>query len=182
MTTASTIRTVSIQRVSVATQRSFDDVLAALRTHIGQPSDLPELVKRWNTAESGTELERSVAEIQGDSGLIEFLALDLGAVLAVRHPAHSYKMVRIIAGNPVTMSDMAATVPDVGSYAPVTILVVELPDGVQIHYDKIASAIGDFDEPEAQAVARRLDNNVLQAIQQAAGLSSSSPDHYSHVR
>ena len=41
-------------------------------------------------------------------------------------------MLRIIAGNPVTMSKMTATVPDAGSYAPVTILVVERPDGRDI--------------------------------------------------
>ena len=74
--------------------------------------------------------------LAGSSGLIEFVSLDLGAVLTIRDPDRSRRELRIIAGNPVTMSKMTATVPDAGSYAPVTILVAERPEGVTLSYDR----------------------------------------------
>ncbi len=55
-----------------------------------------------------------VEPLAGSSGLLEFMSLDLGAVLAIRDPDRSRRELRIIAGNPVTMSKMTATVPDAG--------------------------------------------------------------------
>ena len=62
----------------------------------------------------------------------------------MRDPERGRRMLRIIAGNPVTMSKMTATVPDAGSYAPVTILVVERADGITLSYDRVASAIAPY--------------------------------------
>jgi hypothetical protein len=78
-------------------------------------------------------------------------------------------MLRIIAGNPVTMSKMAASVPDVGSYAPVTVLVVERADGITLSYDRVASAIAPYAGQEASAVAESLDGAVVALLIEAAG-------------
>jgi uncharacterized protein (DUF302 family) len=101
--------------------------------------------------------------------LIEFLSLDLGGVLAIRDPDRSRRMLRIIAGNPVTMSKMTATAPDAGSYAPVTILVMERDGGVTLSYDRVASAIAPYAGQEASAVAQGLDDAVLTLLRDAAG-------------
>jgi hypothetical protein len=45
-----------------------------------------------------------------------------------RHQA-GRRLVRLIAGNPVTMGQMTRHLPAAGSYAPVTILIQELPGG-----------------------------------------------------
>jgi hypothetical protein len=42
------------------------------------------------------------------------------------------KIVRYMIGNPLIMKDMTKHVPEAGSYAPVTILVDERPDGVHL--------------------------------------------------
>ena len=105
----------------------------------------------------------------GSSGLLEFISLDLGAVLAIRDPDRSGRLLRIIAGNPVTMSKMTATVRDAGSYAPVTILIAERPDGVTVSYDRVASAIAPYAGNEASAVAEALDDAVLTLLRNAAG-------------
>jgi hypothetical protein len=39
----------------------------------------------------------------------------------------------LVLGNPLIMKEMAKHVPDAGSYAPVTVLVDELADGVIFH-------------------------------------------------
>ena len=76
---------------------------------------------------------------------------------------------RIIAGNPVTMSKMTATATDAGSYAPVTILVAERDSGTTVSYDRVASAIAPYGSAEASAVAAALDDAVVGLIQHAAG-------------
>jgi hypothetical protein len=80
--------------------------------------------------------------------------------IAAKHPGFQhYRLLRIIAGNPVTMASMTNTVADAGSYAPVTILVAERPDGVHIAYDSSSAA---------SAVAVDLDREVLQLLRAAA--------------
>ncbi len=68
-------------------------------------------------------------------GLMEFLRFNLGEVIQKRFDPQAGRSVRILVGNPVTMSSMATHVPDAGSYAPVTVLIDERADGVHLTYD-----------------------------------------------
>jgi uncharacterized protein (DUF302 family) len=161
--------TVPITRVTVRTQRPFDDVVAAVYAGLGRVPDFRGLVERWSSARDAAEFEATVGAVSGSSGLIEFLSLDLGAALTIRDPARSLRLLRIIAGNPVTMSSMAATVADVGSYAPVTILIAERGEGTTLSYDRVASAIAPYASDEASAIAASLDDAVVTLLQHAAG-------------
>jgi uncharacterized protein (DUF302 family) len=76
--------------------------------------------------------------------------------------------VRIIAGNPLIMKQMTEHVPDAGSYAPITILVYESHDGVHISYDRMASFLASYENPEALEVAKALDNKVIKLLTEAA--------------
>jgi uncharacterized protein (DUF302 family) len=67
------------------------------------------------------------------------------------------------------MSKMTATVPDAGSYAPVTILVAERDGSVTLSYDRVASAIAPYAGQEASAVAEGLDDAVVTLLRDAAG-------------
>ena len=62
---------------------------------------------------------------------MRFLQLDDDHVLALDPQADQAgrRLVRLIAGNPVTMGQMTRHLPAAGSYAPVTILIQELPGG-----------------------------------------------------
>jgi hypothetical protein len=66
------------------------------------------------------------------------------------------------------MKEMAKYVPDARSYAPVTVLVDERPDGVHLSYDRMASFLAPYGDPEAIAVAQNLDRKVEDLLQQAA--------------
>ena len=166
---ALTETTVPIRRVTVTSMRPFDDVVAALYAGLGRVPDFGGLVRRWNAAADRDEFDAVVNPVAGNSGLIEFLSLDLGAAVTIRDPDHGGRMLRIIAGNPVTMSKMAATAPDVGSYAPVTVLVVERSDGVTLSFDRVASAIAPYAGEQASAVAEDLDAAVVALLLDAAG-------------
>ena len=105
----------------MTTVRPFDDVVAAVYAGLGRVPNFREAVS-WYSARARDEFDAMPEPIAGSSGLLEFVSLDLGAVLTIRDPDRTRRLLRIIAGNPVTMSKMTATVPDAGSYAPVTIL------------------------------------------------------------
>jgi uncharacterized protein (DUF302 family) len=161
--------TVPIQRVTVRSDRPFDDVVAAVYAGLGRTDDFAGLNRQSLAARDRDEFDAVIEPVAGSSGLIEFLSLDLGGVLAIRDPDRSRRMLRIIAGNPVTMSKMTATVPDAGSYAPVTILVAERDAGVTLSYDRVASAIAPYAGQEASSVAEALDDAVLTLLRDAAG-------------
>ncbi len=60
---------------------------------------------------------------------MEFTRFDLGEILRKESGAATPRILRIVAGNPLIMKEMAKHVPDAGSYAPVTILIDERADG-----------------------------------------------------
>jgi hypothetical protein len=64
---------------------------------------------------------------------------------------------------------MVKHVPEAGSYAPVTVLLDERPDGVHLSYDRMASLLAPYGNPEALAVARDLDAKIEDLIRESAG-------------
>ena len=97
-----------------------------------------------------------------------FMQLDHGAIVRKETRRDTPKMVRFVIGNPLIMKEMAKHVPDVGSYAPVTVLVDERADGVHLSYDKMASFLAPYANAAALDVARELDRKVEKILQQAA--------------
>ncbi len=58
--------------------------------------------------------------------------------------------------------------PDAGSYAPMTLLVDERPDCVTLSYDKMASYLLPYGNPDALAVARALDSKITTLLRECA--------------
>jgi hypothetical protein len=86
------------------------------------------------------------------------------------------RLVRLIAGNPVTMGEMTRHVADAGSYAPVTVLIQEMPrGGTRVAYDRVASAVAPYHDAAASEVAERLDTEVLGLLRQVTGVPASAP-------
>jgi uncharacterized protein (DUF302 family) len=94
--------------------------------------------------------------------------LDHGAVLRKESGLKTPKSVRLVIGNPLIMKEMAEHVPDAGSYAPVTILVDERSDGVHLTYDRMASLLAPYGNPDALKVAQNLDQRVEELLNEAA--------------
>jgi uncharacterized protein (DUF302 family) len=114
---------------------------------------------------SFVEFKTLIEEVVGSAALMEFLRLDLGAAIQ-RDPTvqQQNRMVRIIAGNPLIMKEMARHVPEAGSYAPVTILVFEQNGLVHLRYDTMRSLLAPYGNAEALAVAETLDAKVIQLM------------------
>lgn len=163
-----TTRRITIERFSVVSAKSFEDVLAGLDKGIGRP-DMSALRKKMNDAPSFSEYDKVVHGVVGSADLMEFLRLDLGSALRKDPRAKAYKIVRIIAGNPLIMRQMTEHVPDAGSYAPITILVYEGKDGVHLCYDTMVSFLSPYESPAALDVAKSLDEKVIRLLTEAAG-------------
>lgn len=162
------VREIMVERFSVSSTRSFSDVVAAVEAAIGHP-DMKSFSKDLADARTFSEVEEIVGEAAGPNGLMEFTRMDLGAVLRKRNGPKAGQSLRLIVGNPVTMSAMAQHVPDAGSYAPVTILINERADGVQLSYDRMASLLATYGSSEALSVARDLDAKVEAILVAATG-------------
>lgn len=162
-----TIRKIEIERLNVTSSKPFEVVVAAFKAAVGHP-DMVEFVKATQGARTFAELESAVHRGLGKTGLMMFLELDLGAILRKETGLDTPKIVRFLIGNPLIMKEMAKHVPDAGSYAPVTILVYERPDGVHLAYDRMASLLAPYGNPDALAVARDLDSKIESLLRESA--------------
>ena len=158
---------IQVQRFSVVSQRPFDEVMRRLTAAIGRP-DLKAFHDAVALATTAGELEAVVRQAVGSSDLMEFVRFDSGEVLRKERGGQGPRMLRLIVGNPLIMKEMAKAVPDAASYAPVTILVDERPDGVHISYDSMASLLTPYGHQHALGIAKDLDTKVEALLQAAA--------------
>jgi len=162
-----TVRKVEVERFSVTSSKPFEAVVVALKAAVGHP-DMVEFVKATKGAHTFAELESAVHRGLGRTGLMMFMELDHGAILRQETGLDTPKIVRFVIGNPLIMKEMAKHIPDAGSYAPVTILLDERPDGVHLTYDRMASLLAPYGSPEALSVARDLDAKIERLLREAA--------------
>ena len=158
---------IEVERFSLTSSKPFDSVVAALKSAVGQP-DIVEFFKSSRAANSFLELERIVHSGLGRTGFMLFAEFDLGAVLRRETGSKMPNSIRLLVGNPLIMKEMVKHVPDAGSYAPVTILIDERPDGVQLSYDKMESYLLPYGSTEALAVARNLDAKITTLLRECA--------------
>jgi len=152
-------REIHVQRFTIVSSKPFRGVVSALEAAIGRP-DMGAFRKGLSTARSEAELEKIVNAAVGVSGLMEFARFELGEILRKEPGAGTRESLRLVVGNPLVMKQMVKRVPDAGSYAPVTILVDERPDGVHLSYDRMASFLDSYGNGDALKVAQDLDAKV----------------------
>jgi len=162
------IRKIEVERFTLTSSKSFDEVVAALNSAVGHP-DMAEFWKSTHRAQSDAELQNTIEKGLGRTGLMLFVEFDHGAIVRKGTGGAAPRMIRFVIGNPLIMREMAKHVPDAGSYAPVTVLVDERPDGVHLSYDRMASLLAPYNNPEALKVARDLDEKVEALLSAAAG-------------
>jgi uncharacterized protein (DUF302 family) len=160
-------RHISVERLSVISSKSFENVVAAVEAVIGHP-DMREFGKEVGAAKTYSEMEQVIQRALGRSGFMEFARYDLGSILRRERTNGTPKVLRIVVGNPLIMKEMVKHVPDAGSYAPVTVLIDERPDGVHLSYDKMASLLAPYGHSEALKVARDLDSKVEALLAESA--------------
>ena len=161
------IRKVEIERFSVTSSKQFESILQKLEAQIGHP-DMSAFAKAVAAAESYGKLEKIVQKAIGTSGLMEFTRFNLDEIIRKERGPESPRILRLVVGNPLIMKQMAVHVHDVASYAPVSILIDERPDGVYLSYDRMASLLAPYGSVEALAVARDLDSKIENLLRESA--------------
>ncbi|HEX4231244.1 MAG TPA: DUF302 domain-containing protein [Bryobacteraceae bacterium] len=154
------------RRWSIISQKPFDAVVAAVEAKIGRPN-MAEFVARMAAAANYEEMQKVVHDSVSEIGLMEFMRLDHGAVLAKAGVDGNPKSVRLIMGNPLIMQSMARLVPDAGSYAPVTVLIDQRPDGVHLSYDEMVGFLASYGNAEALKIALDLDAKAKHLLESA---------------
>ena len=165
-----TTKRIDIERFIVISPEPFERVVVRLEGAVGHP-DMRAFAGRVAASKTYADLERVVNGVTGPSGFMEMARFDMGEVLRKATGAGVPKIVRFLIGNPLIMKQMVVHVPDAASYAPVTVLVDQRPDGVHLSYDTMASALAPYGSPEALKVARDLDAKVAALLAAAAAPS-----------
>ena len=162
-----TIAKIEVERFSLTSLKPFDAVVAALMSAIGQPN-MVEFFKETRATKSFPDLERVIRSGLGRTDLMLFAEFDLGDILRRETGSNAPKIMRFVVGNPLIMKEMVKHVPDAGSYAPVTVLIDERPDGVHVAYDKMESYLRRYGNAEALVVAQNLDAKVTTLLRECA--------------
>lgn len=161
------IKQITVQRFSLVSRKPFEEVLAVITAAIGRPN-MQLFQQEIAAAETEATLKELVQKAIGASDLMEFMRLDMGTVSRKRTGGIGRQTVRLIVGNPLIMTQMVERVPDAASYAPVTILADERPDGVHVSYDRVASFLAAYEDEEALTIAEDLDAKVEKLLATAA--------------
>src|SRR4030088_1009947 len=106
-------RQIQIERFSIISSKTFQQVVATLEKAIGHP-DMSAFRENLTAAKTYEVLERVVDAATGPSGLMEFTRMDLGEVLRKGTGAAGRQSLRLIRGHPIIMRQMALPVPDAG--------------------------------------------------------------------
>jgi len=157
---------IQVQRWSITSAKPFESVVAAVEAGIGRP-DMKDFGRAVAAATTLAEIEKVVQAAVSKIGLMEFMRLDAGGVIAKANAGSNPKSIRLIIGNPLIMQSMARLVPDAASYAPVTVLIDQRPDGVHLTYDEMASLLAPYGNAEALEIARDLDRKVKGLLREA---------------
>jgi uncharacterized protein (DUF302 family) len=110
---------------------------------------MAEFARSTHEARSFAALKSAVEKGLSKAGLMLFMQLDQGAVLQKETGQNTPRIIRLLVGNPLIIKEMARHVPDAGSYAPVTVLLDEHADGVHLSYDRMASLLATYENPDA---------------------------------
>jgi uncharacterized protein (DUF302 family) len=157
---AHSTRTISVDHVTIGSNKPFENVRAKLETLVPRIDDGIFTLLRYG------ESERALRELEASPPLSIFGQRDHGALLSVaglRRRAIQYHI-----GNPLTASKMTRHQLSAGLYAPIRVLLREDGDGVvAFEYDRPASVFGQFGHDEVDVVAQQLDRD-LQAVLEAA--------------
>ncbi|MGO9136037.1 MAG: DUF302 domain-containing protein [Methylovirgula sp.] len=153
-------------RMSVATDRSFDTVKAALLSQMGRLKG-DEIPKILAAAKGREDFEREINKLAGDSGFMLFFEVDHSRYL----PLYGIKRraTRLIFGNPAIAATMTQHDISAALFAPVELLLYEADDGAgsTIIYDLPSVLMQAQKDPALFGSATALDAKMETLVRRA---------------
>lgn len=158
--TAVSTRSISVDHVTIGSDKSFQEVRAKLETLLPRIDDGIFVLLQYG------ESDRARRELEASAPLSIFGQRNHGVLLSIA--GLERRAVQYDIGNPLTASKMTRHQLSAGLYAPIRVLLREDADGVvAFEYDRPASVFGQFGHDDVDAVAQQLDRD-LQAVLEAA--------------
>jgi hypothetical protein len=153
---------VIVEHVTIRSGNSFAAVRATLETLV------PRLDDGYLTLLRLGLIDRARQELEAAAVLSIFASRDHGALLAIARLQR--RAIQYDIGNPLTASLMTRHKVSAALYAPIRVLLRESPDGeVAFEYDRPVSTFGQFDDDNVDIVAQKLDENLRDVLEKAAG-------------
>jgi uncharacterized protein (DUF302 family) len=156
-----TQETISIQHVTIASVKPFDEVKSALEVLVPR---LNEGVLKLLRDGKG---EQALRELEAAPALSIFGFRDHGALLQIaglKRQAMQYDI-----GNPLTASKMTRHQLSAALYAPIRVLLRESAEGgAAFEYDRPRAVFGQFNDGTVDTVALELDEQLEATLKKAA--------------
>src|SRR5207249_6084792 len=96
------ISKIEVERFTLRSSKSFDQVVAALNSAVGHPN-MSDFWKSTDRAQSVAELQSTIEKVLGRTGLMLFAEFDHGAIVRKGTGRDTPRMIRFVIGNPLIM-------------------------------------------------------------------------------
>ncbi|HEY4031647.1 MAG TPA: DUF302 domain-containing protein [Caulobacteraceae bacterium] len=153
-------RSFTNEHITIRSTKPFAETKAELESLVPRIDDGIFTLLRYG------EAERALRELEASANLSIFGFRDHGALLAITGQKRC--SIQYDIGNPLTASKMTRHQLSAGIYAPIRVLLREDGEGSAFEYDRPASVFGQFGDPQVDAVARRLDEDLRTVLKAAA--------------
>lgn len=159
----------TIDHVVVQSNRSYEQVIAALEERVGLPANwevLPRQLAAMNI--SWEQVAERTQALIGTSGFTTFVKMEQGVLLSLT--GKPKRITQYSLGNHLIGVLMIEQVAEVGLYAPPRLLVYEDYEGrTFIAYDKLVSLVSQYQNEEVTNVARLVDQKLEELALEATG-------------
>lgn len=152
---------ITVEHVTLRSTKSFEAVRSALEAAV------PPLDHAYAGLLLDGQVDAARDLLERQAPLSIFGARDHGGLL--RTAGLSRKAIQYDIGNPLTAARMTRHVLSAALYAPIRVVLREDAEGgVAFEYDRPASTFGQFGNPEVDAVAADLDDQLRSVLARTA--------------
>ena len=160
---------ITIEHMVVASDRSYDQVIAALEAQLGLRADWDKIARELKTTNASWEQAVHIVEQQlGTSGFTILGKFDQGALLTLA--GKPTRAVQYALGNPLLAIQMIEHAPEIALYAPLRLVVYENRAGTTfVAYERFTSQLAQYPNPEIAPVAQLVEQKLEALVAKATG-------------
>jgi uncharacterized protein (DUF302 family) len=160
---------ITIEHIVVASDRSYEQVIAALEAQLGLRADWEEIARALSTPNGTFEQAVQIVEQQlGTSGFTILSKIEPGALLTLS--GKPTRATQYAIGNPLLAIQMIEHAPEAALYAPPRLVVYENRAGqAVVAYESFTSQLAQYPNPEIAPVAELVEQKLEELVAQATG-------------
>ena len=162
-----TIQT-TIEHIEVASNRSYDQVIASLKERLGAFGDSDGLRAQLPPGTSWAQIEKVIEGMMGNSGLAIFHKVEHGDLLSLAGKPRRVSQYSI--GNPLLAIRMIQHEPAIAFYAPFRLAIYEDGEGkCVVAYDRFTSALARYQHPAITSTAKVVEQKLEALVAEITG-------------